>query len=196
MPETKTIGSDSYLVKSLHSQFDFSLPEWGIVLHHAYWLNKHICEIDLDDSTFSKLKDKIARLSARTAVFYSLQGPARQLRNSSSLPHAHGRLTRFLEVLYGGQTKASSAQERWQKIRGLSCETLLLIGVAYNPLEITKMGRIEFECLMDQAEPYLSSRPLPENWIFRREIQMAMATSSDLENISELRKRATLNPSS
>ncbi|KAM5434052.1 hypothetical protein McanMca71_001496 [Microsporum canis] len=160
------------------------------------WLNEHICEIDLDDSTFSKLKDKIARLSARTAVFHSLQGPARQLRNSSSLPHAHGRLTRFLEVLYGGQTKASSAQERWQKIRGLSCETLLLIGIAYNPLEITKMGRIEFECLMDQAEPYLSSRPLPENWIFRREIQMAMATSSDLENISKLRKRATLNPSS
>ncbi|QSS66822.1 hypothetical protein I7I51_03034 [Histoplasma capsulatum] len=55
------------------------------------------------------------------------------------------------------------------------------------------MGRIEFECLMDYAEPYLHAKPLPEKWIFRREIQMVIAASSELENISVFRKGAAPN---
>ncbi|OJD15994.1 hypothetical protein ACJ73_08922 [Blastomyces percursus] len=153
-------------------------------------VTERICEVDLDDSAFSKLKDKIACLSARTAVYHSLERPAKHLRNTSPLPHGNGRFSKFLEALYGKQTKANSAHTlRWQKLRDLSCEPLLLIAIAYTPLDITKMGRVEFECLMNYIEPYLHARPLPEEWIFRREIQMAIAASSDLENISEFRQR-------
>ncbi|OAT03140.1 uncharacterized protein BDCG_17946 [Blastomyces dermatitidis ER-3] len=158
-------------------------------------ISKRICEIDLDDSAFSKLKDKIAWLSARTSVYHSLKGLAKHLRKSSPLPHRNGRFSKFLEVLYRSQAKSISAHVlQWEKIRGLSPEALLLIAGAYTSLDITKMGRVEFECLMNYTKPYLDARPLPEKWIFRREIQMAIAASSDLENISEFRKCAAPNP--
>jgi hypothetical protein len=60
--------------------------------------------------------------------------------------------------------------------------------VSYTPLEIIKMYRIEFDYLVGSASKFFHLRALPPKWVFRKEIQIAIAGKADLEEAANFRR--------
>jgi len=167
-----------------------STGEW--IFEELDLIGRRLWEISLDSSAFNTLKKKTSRLSAQIAVHQALENAASQLlepQGSRPLPNTQGRLSKFLDTLYGSTDNTGTTTEsRWQKIRSLDCATFLFIAVSYTPLEISKMHRTEFEYLIENAQKYLQVKSLPPRWMFRREIQMALAGKAELENIAQFKK--------
>ena len=110
-------------------------------------------------------------------------------RRMWDIPNTQSRLCKFIDILYGSSDNTSAANEsRWQKLRALDCATFLFVAVSYTPLDISKMHRIEFDYLVEHASKYLQAKALPPKWMFRREIQVALAAKAELDNITEFRK--------
>ena len=155
--------------------------------------SEHVWEINIDKSAFDTLKRKCSLLSAQIAVHHALQNTVTHLLgpdSSTALPSTQGRLTKFIDVVYGNWDHLSETnRSKLQQIRNLDCEPFLLITVSYTPLDIFKMHRTEFQYLMENVEKYLDSKCLSRRWIFRREIQMALATMCNLQHVGSLRKR-------
>jgi len=154
-------------------------------------ISQQVWEICLDDSTFDALRRKSSWLSAQIAVHYALQRTAEQLhepQNNSFLPVFQGRLSKFIDTVYGTSDNNPPNETRWQKLRELECTTFLFIAISYTPLDLSKLSRIEFEYLLENAAKYLQVKDLPPRWLFRKEIQVAIAAKADLENISSFRK--------
>ncbi|EGD97885.1 hypothetical protein TESG_05388 [Trichophyton tonsurans CBS 112818] len=128
----------------------------------------------------------------QVAVRYTLQATITYLQEQASdqLPSAASRLSKFFEILYGSQETYGTAHlPRWQRLRDLDCELLLFVAVSYTPLDLIKMRQVEFDCLLDFATKYLNENHLPPRWIFRKEIQTAIALKLDLPNLSQFKKR-------
>ncbi|KAG9229066.1 hypothetical protein BJ875DRAFT_475856 [Amylocarpus encephaloides] len=67
--------------------------------------------------------------------------------------------------------------------------TFLFIAVSYTPLDITKMHRTEFDYLVGNASKFLQVRDLPPKWVFRKEIQIAVAGKADVEKAASFRRK-------
>ena len=70
----------------------------------------------------------------------------------------------------------------------MDCASFLFIAVSYTPLEIIKIHRTEFDYLVDNASKFLHLRALPPKWVFRKEIQIAIAGKADLEEAASFRR--------
>ena len=136
------------------------------------------------------MRQKALNLSAQIAVHQVLQNTARQLlgpQNSAGLSNTQYRLGKFIDVLYGKPDNEKN-EARWQKLRDMDCATFLFIAVSYTPLDITKMHRTEFDYLVGNASKFLHVKALPPRWIFRKEIQLAIAGKADLEEAANFRR--------
>ena len=153
--------------------------------------SEHTWNISLDRSAFQILKGKCSRLSAQIAVHHALQNTMTQLLgpdSSTPLPNAQGRLTKFIDTVYRDRDNVNqNNQPRLAQIRKLDCEPFLFVAISYTPLDIFKMHRTEFDCLLENVDEFLK-RNCSSRWIFRKEIQMALAATSDQENVGPLRK--------
>jgi hypothetical protein len=146
-------------------------------------------KITLDKPAFETLKKKCSWLSAQVAVLHALQNTVTHLLgpdSSTPLPNTQARLTKFIDSVYGSWEHAN--QSRVDQIRNLGCESFLLIAVSYTPLDISKMGRTEFDYLMENIDKYSNPNYLSRRWIFRKEIQMTLAEMSGLEHVAQFRK--------
>ncbi|GIJ92743.1 hypothetical protein Asppvi_002021 [Aspergillus pseudoviridinutans] len=155
-------------------------------------VSEQLWETSLDDPTFEILKARCSRLSAQVAVHHALQKTGRLILKSAlkdPLPNAQSRICKFFDALYSGEKTNSTSESRWQQLRDLDCKTFLFIAVSYTPLDITKMNRTEFEYLVRNATKYLEKLSLPLDWIFRKEIQLAIVEKSDLPDIRLFKKR-------
>jgi len=153
-------------------------------------ISQQIWDDSLDDTAFDILRQKTLWLSAQIAVHQVLQNTSRHLlgpQNSSGLSNSQSRLGKFIDVLYGKPDNEKN-EARWQKLRDMDCATFLFIAVSYTPLDITKMHRIEFDYLVDNASKFLHVKDLPPRWIFRKEIQIAIAGKADLEEAASFRR--------
>lgn len=170
------------------------------LMQHLDQVSKHLWNINLDDSAFEELKKKCSLLSAQLAVHHALQRTVSHIAEhgqSLPIPYAQSRICKFFDSLYGNDgDEKSSFESRWQELRNLDCRTFLIIAVSYTPLEITKMGRVEFDYLVQSAPKYSDMKLLPPEWIFRKEIQLALAEKSDLANLRTFKKRKLLSSSS
>jgi len=154
-------------------------------------ISQQIWDDSLDDTAFDILRQKTLWLSAQIAVHQVLQNTSRHLlgpQNSSGLSNSQSRLGKFIDVLYGKPDNEKN-EARWQKLRDMDCATFLFIAVSYTPLDITKMHRIEFDYLVDNASKFLHVKDLPPRWIFRKEIQIAIAGKADLEEAASFRRK-------
>lgn len=154
-------------------------------------VSEQLWELDLDDALFERLKKRCASLTAQIAVHRSLQGTIARIQQGphTPLPNTPSRIYKFLDSLYGTETSNTQLESRWQQLRKLDCETFLLISIAYTPLDISKMHRIDFDYLIRNARKVLDAKPLSQKWIFRKEIQLAIAEKSELPNIGIFKKR-------
>jgi hypothetical protein len=160
------------------------------LLQHLDQISERLWNINLDDSTFEEVKKKFSLLSAQLAVHQALQRTVSHLaQHGQSLPlFFANRICKFLDSLYGDDKNGNSSLDlRRQELRNLDCYTFLLIAVSYTPLEIAKMARVEFEYLVQNTLKY--SDMLSPGWIFRKEIQVALAEKSDLVNLRKFKKR-------
>jgi hypothetical protein len=155
-------------------------------------VSEGLWNMSFDDAIFKTLKAKCLSLSGQVAVHQSLKrSVSHVLRSESSvpLPNSQARIGKFLDFLYGNGNAANPALEsRQQQLQKLDCQTFLLIAVSYTPLEISKMNRIEFDYLIQYAPKYSNAKYMPPQWIFRKEIQLAIAEKSDLANIRLFKK--------
>lgn len=138
-------------------------------------------------SDFNVLSQKVSILSAQIAVHQALEPTSRHLRSVTVFPNAQSRLSKFMDTIYG----VGEVKERFQKLRQFDHATFLFIALSYTPLEITKMNRTEFEYLTQNASEFLQMKQLPPRWIFRDEVQVALASKSSLENATSFRKGLT-----
>jgi hypothetical protein len=153
-------------------------------------ISQLIWDESLDDPAFDLLRQKALSLLAQIAVHLVLQNTARQLlgpQNSAGLSNTQYRLGKFMDILYGKPDNEKN-EARWQRLRDMDCATFLLIAVSYTPLDITKMHRTEFDYLVGNALKFLQVRDLPPRWIFRKEIQIAIAGKADLEEAASFRR--------
>lgn len=154
-------------------------------------ISQRMWDISLDSSAFEPLKKKISTLSAQIAVHHALDNTASQLlekKGPSTLP-IQSRLSKFIETLYRASENLSSTNKsRWQELRSIDCESFLFIAMSYTPLDISKMHRAEFEYLVQHVPKYLQNKELPVRWMFRREVQVALAEKAELENIAQFKK--------
>jgi hypothetical protein len=60
--------------------------------------------------------------------------------------------------------------------------------MSYTPLDITKISQIEFDYLVGNASKFSQIRNLPPRWIFRKDIQIAIAGKSDVEEAANFRR--------
>jgi hypothetical protein len=155
-------------------------------------IGQGIWDISLDNSAFTVLKQKVSQLSAQIAVHRVFEDTTSQLLTppASSASQIQNRLSKFLDALYGSSEKSN---DRWQKLLSLDCATFLFIAISFTPLDITKMHRDEFNYLLECAPKYLQSKPLPPRWMFRRDIQVALAAKADLDSLSQFRKGPVLS---
>lgn len=141
------------------------------------------------DADFAALADKVSSLNAAIAVHRALEVTAQNLQGST-LPYAQSRLGKFLDAIYGpGDGKKAG---RLQKLQSLSHQEFIYTSMSYTPLDIVKMSRIEFQCLLQTIPVYLTRRNLPSRWIFRDEIQVSIATRASVRNTAEFRKGLAL----
>ncbi|KAH8706864.1 hypothetical protein GQ44DRAFT_691951 [Phaeosphaeriaceae sp. PMI808] len=154
-------------------------------------ISERLWDISLENSAFESLKKKVSTLSAQIAVHYALDNTALLLEKEGSLPLSiQSRLGKFIEALYGTSENPSlTNKSRWNELRLLDCESCLFVAESYTPLDISKMHRVEFEYLIAHVPKYLEVRKLPERWMFRREIQVALAEKAELENIAEFKRK-------
>ncbi len=154
-------------------------------------ITQRMWNVNLDNDAFDVLKRKISCLSAQTVVHHALQEIATQLRgsqNAATLPHVQGRLGKFIDSLYGNSDKVDATKQRWQKLQELNCETFLFVDVFYTSLDISKMHRTKFSYLMKNAAQYVQAKDLSSRWMFRKEIQVTLATKTHLESIAQFRR--------
>jgi hypothetical protein len=117
-----------------------------------------------------------------------LSAQTTQLQNTATLPHVQGRLGKFIDSLYGNSDNANATKQRWQELQKLDCETFLFVGVSYTPLDISKMHRMEFSYLMENAAQYVQAKDLPLRWMFRKEIQVTLAANAHLDSFAQFRR--------
>lgn len=164
-------------------------------MYNAEWMfeqlgliKKHLWNINLDNSVFSRLKTEISELSA---VHHTLESTVRQLHESgaSTLTNPQNRIEKFLEALFGASHQPSSANKpRWERLRSMDHETFLLIAASYTPLDVTKMPQTEFRFLIENASEYLHMKPLSPRWMFAREVQMAVAAKAELAGMEQFKR--------
>jgi hypothetical protein len=150
----------------------------------------HMWKITLDKPAFDTLKTKCSWLSAQVAVHHALQNTVTHLLGpDGSIPVPQGHLTKFINAAYGSLEDVNHQnRSRLGQIRKLGCVPFLLIASTYTPLDIFKMNRTEFDYLMENVDKYLNFNYPSWRWIFRKEIQMALAAMSGLEHVAPLRK--------
>jgi len=152
--------------------------------------SQQIWDDSLDDPAFETLQQRALMLTAQLAVHRILQYTARHLlgpQSSVGLLNAQSRLGKFIDIMYG-KPDIERNETRWQILRDMDCDCFLLIAVSYTPLDITKMNRIEFDYLMGNASKFLHVKNLPPRWMFRKEIQLAIAGKADLKEAASFRK--------
>ncbi|KJZ70778.1 hypothetical protein HIM_09828 [Hirsutella minnesotensis 3608] len=160
------------------------MPLMAKILDHLDRISDMIPDMRAD-ADFATLSDKVMSLYTALAVYRSLEITAQNLQNSV-LPHAQSRLSKFMDAVYGpGDVKK---EERLQKLRSFRHEDFIFVSISYTPLDITKMSRAEFDCLVETVPVYLPRRDLPARWIFRDEIQVSIASKASLRNAAEFRK--------
>jgi hypothetical protein len=149
--------------------------------------SEHMWNITLGKPAFDTLKKKCLQLSAQVGVHHALQNTMTHLLGpNSSAPLPYARLTKFIDSVYGSWEYVN--QPRVGQIRNLGCESFLLIAVSYTPLDISKMSRTEFDYLIENVDKFSNSKHPSRRWIFRKEIQMALAEMSGLEHAAQFRK--------
>lgn len=159
-------------------------------------LSRRIWDVNLDNSATDTLRQRASMLSMQIAVHQALGGTARNLsqqQDSTGLLNAQSRVGKFMEAVYG-KPDSDKNEMRWQKLRDMDCVTFLFIGVSYTPLEIMKMHRTEFEYLVTNVTKFQQVKALPKNWIFRKEIQVAVAGKADLPGATEFRRSKQAHP--
>ena len=151
---------------------------------------QQIWDNSLDDPAFDILRQKSLILSAQIAVHQVLQNTAQQLLE----PQHSAVLSRILNIdwasswMFCTENQTMKKNEaRWQKLRDMDSATFLFIAVSYTPLDITKMHRTEFDYLVGNASKFLQVRDLPPKWVFRKEIQIAVAGKADVEKAATFR---------
>ncbi|KND87034.1 hypothetical protein TOPH_08332, partial [Tolypocladium ophioglossoides CBS 100239] len=138
------------------------------------------------DPDFATLSEKVSSLHAEIAVHRALELTAQNLQKPTPLPNAQSRLSKFIDAVYGSGD--GKKEERLQKLRNFPHEGFIFVSISYTPLDITKMSRTEFECLIQTVPVYLRRRNLPQRWIFRDEIQVSLAGKASLKSAAEFRK--------
>ena len=158
-------------------------------------ISEQVWDDSLDDLAFDLLAQKVSRLSVQIAVHEVLQKTARHLRapDSPALINAQSRVGKFIDTLYG-KLDYEKFEARWQILQDMDCSSFLFIAVSYTPLDISKMNRIEFDYLVSNVSKFLRLRAITPKWVFRKEIQMAIAGKADLEEAAEFRR--SLDPPS
>ncbi|KAK7178271.1 hypothetical protein PSPO01_15686 [Paraphaeosphaeria sporulosa] len=151
-------------------------------------VEKDISDIKLEDSDFRRLQAKFSRLSSQLAVNHSLSNTIRQLEDSNGVKLRQTRIEKFIKVVYGGARCSSSGDSsRWASLHNLDCEAFLLIAASYTPVDVAKMSRTEFECLIAIAPTRLNEPP--EKWMFRTEFQLAVAAHAEVGDMHQFKKR-------
>ena len=140
------------------------------------------------DPDFATLSEKVSSLHSEIAVHRALELTAQNLQKPTPLPNAQSRLSKFIDAVYGSAD--GKKEERLPKLRSLPHEDFIFVSISYTPLDITKMSRTEFECLIQTVPVYLRRRNLPQRWIFRDDIQVSIASKASLRNAAEFRKRS------
>lgn len=154
--------------------------------------SERVWEMDLDDGMSELLRARCSQLDAQIAVQQALRKTVSFVLENRTNSNAQSRICKFLDTLYGNTKQINvnaNVDAKWQCLRGLDCETFLLIAASYTPLEVTKMSRTEFDYLIQNAASYAKSKFVPSTWIFRKEVQLAMVEKSDLPNIRPFKKR-------
>lgn len=153
-------------------------------------ISRRIWDVSLDDSASDTIRQKASMLSMQVAVHQALGSTARQLsqpQDSTGLLNAQSRVGKFMDAVYG-KPDSDKNEARWQKLRDMDCVTFLFIGVSYTPLDIIKMHRTEFDYLASNVKKFQQVKALPPKWIFRKEIQVAVAGKADLVGATDFRR--------
>lgn len=153
-------------------------------------LSRQIWDVSLDDSAADTFRQKASMLSMQIAVHQALGNTVRHLsqpQESTGLLNAQSRVGKFMDVIYG-KPDSDKNETRWRKLRDMDCVSFLFIGVSYTPLDITKMHRTEFDYLVSNVTKFQQVNVLPKNWIFRKEIQVAVASKADLPGATGFRR--------
>ena len=154
-------------------------------------ITQRMWNVNLDNDAFDVLKRKIFCLSAQTVIHHALQKIVTQLRelqNAATLSHVQDWLDKFIDSLYENSDKIDATKQRWQKLQELNCETFLFVDVFYISLDISKMHCTEFSYLMKNAAQYVQAKNLSSRWMFRKKIQVTLATKTHLESIAQFRR--------
>ena len=153
-------------------------------------LSQRMWHVSLDYSASATLREKVSRLSTQLAVHQALEDTACHLiqpGDSAGLLNAQSRVGKFIDAVYGKPDRDKN-EARWQKLRAMDCTTFLFIGVSYTPLDIIKMHKMEFNYLVDNIAKFLQVRVLPHRWVFRKEIQVAVAAKAELKEANDFRR--------
>lgn len=132
------------------------------------------------------LSEKVSTLHAQITVQRALEPTTHQLQKPMLPPSAQSRLRKFIDSVY--DSRDSIKHERLRKLQKFPYEDFIFVGISYTPLEILKMNKTEFGCLIRTIPVYLRRRNLPQRWIFRNEIQVSIASKASLEHTAEFRK--------
>ncbi|KAI1840180.1 hypothetical protein JX266_013610 [Neoarthrinium moseri] len=139
-----------------------------------------------EQSEFDEISRRVSALQAQVAVHGALEPTITNLRSPATIPTAQARLSKFIEMIYG--VAEGKSDIRTETLRQLDQDVFIFIGISYAPSEIPKMGRPEFQYLIDTTAKLMRVRNLPSRWMFRNEIQMAIASKADLKTTAALRK--------
>ncbi len=153
-------------------------------------LSRRMWDVSLDDSASDTMRQKASKLSMQIAVHQVLENTARHFigpQDFTGLLNAQSRIGKFIDTVYGKPDNEKN-EARWQKMRDMDCATFLFIGVSYTPLDIIKMHRTEFDYLVGNVSKFIQVKALPSRWIFRKEIQLAIAAKADLKEATNFRR--------
>ncbi|KAK7967614.1 uncharacterized protein PG986_001891 [Apiospora aurea] len=136
------------------------------------------------DSDYDTLHEKVSVISAQIAVHKVLETTVRHLRSDALTQTVQSRLSKFLETVHGPE----EAKGRFENLRNLDCQTFIFVAISFTPLDITKMNRTEFKYLIDNAAKFIRLKAPSQKWMFRDEIQLAIAAKASLKSTINFRK--------
>lgn len=139
------------------------------------------------DDIFTTLAERLSTLQAEVAVHRALGATLRILQGAAPLTGAQTRLCKFMDAVYT-PAKDMKKEERFQKLQSFAHEEFILVCISYTPVDLVKMSRNEFDCLLRLVSPFVRRKDFPRRWIFREEFQVSIATKAGLKRAAEFRK--------
>lgn len=137
-----------------------------------------------DEELLASLSKSIARLSAPVSLNRVLQVTAGLIKRGgvAQIQGAQGKVSKFIEVIFNDDSWSC------RQLQSLEPDTFIFLALSFTGQEIVKIDDYQLMYLLTQSSAYLKEQKLPEGWLFGKEIQLAVASRSQLRSFSWFRK--------